>query len=156
MSEQPDASWGTCEVVLAQVRATPVSAGELAGLVAGRDRGAVVTFDGVVRDHDSPGRGAVTLLDYEAHPGAAAVIADVAADIALTSGAAAVAVVHRTGPLQVGDCALAVAVAAAHRQDAFATAARLVEEVKERLPVWKHQHFADGSDEWVGLGGLDA
>ena len=63
--------------------------------------------------------------------------------------------VHRTGPLRVGDCALAVAVAAAHRQDAFATAARLVDEVKERLPVWKHQHFADGSDEWVGLGGLD-
>jgi molybdopterin synthase catalytic subunit len=45
-------------------------------------------------------------------------------------------------------------VAAAHRQDAFATCAQLVDEVKLRLPVWKHQHFADGSDEWVGLGGL--
>jgi len=154
MSEQSTASLGACEVVLAEVRGTPVSAGELIGLVAGRDRGAVVTFDGVVRDHDSPGRGAVTLLDYEGHPGAGAVIADVAAVVAATSGAAAVAVVHRTGPLRVGECALAVAVAAAHREDAFVTAARLVDEVKERLPVWKHQHFADGSDEWVGLGGL--
>jgi molybdopterin synthase catalytic subunit len=107
-----------------------------------------------VRDHDSPGRGAVTLLDYEGHPAAGAVVAAVAADVAAASGAAAVAVVHRTGPLRVGDCALAVAVAAAHRQDAFATCAHLVDEVKLRLPVWKHQHFADGSDEWVGLGGL--
>ena len=156
MSEQPHAPRDTCQVVLAEVRATPVGVAELAGLVAGRDRGAVVTFDGVVRDHDSPGRGAVTLLDYEGHPGAGAVIAEVVAEVAATSGAAAVAVVHRTGPLRVGDCALAVAVAAAHRGDAFATAARLVDVVKERLPVWKHQHFADGSDEWVGLGGLDA
>ena len=156
MSKQQGASPTTCEVVLAEVRGTPVSVAELVGLVAGRARGAVVTFEGVVRDHDSPGRGSVTLLDYEGHPGAGTVIAEVVADVAATSGAAAVAVVHRTGPLQVGDCALAVAVAAAHRGDAFATAARLVDEVKQRLPVWKHQHFADGSDEWVGLGGLDA
>ena len=156
MSEQQGASPTTCEVVLAEVRGTPVSVAELAGLVAGRDRGAVVTFEVVVRDHDSPGRGAVTLLDYDGHPGAGTVIAEVVAAVAATSGAAAVAVVHRTGPLLVGDCALAVAVAAAHRGDAFATATRLVDEVKQRLPVWKHQQFADGSDEWVGLGGLDA
>ncbi len=147
---------GTCEVVRAEVRGSTVDAAELAALVVGPDRGAVVTFDGIVRDHDSPGRGAVTLLDYEGHPAADAVMAEVVASVAATSGAAAVAVVHRTGPLRVGDCALAVAVAAAHRQDAFATAARLVDQVKERLPVWKHQYFADGSDEWVGLGGLDA
>lgn len=154
MDEQRVGPAGACEVVLAEVRDAPVSAAELAGLVAGRDRGAVVTFDGVVRDHDSPGRGAVTLLDYEGHPAAGDVISRVVAAVAAGSGAAAVAVVHRTGALQVGECALAVAVAAAHRQDAFATAARLVDEVKEQLPVWKHQHFADGSDEWVGLGGL--
>jgi len=143
-----------CAVVLAEVRGTVVSAAELADLVAGPDRGAVVTFDGVVRDQDSPGRGTVTLLDYEAHPGAGDVIAGVVADVAAGSRAAAVAVVHRTGELRVGDCALAVAVAAAHRGEAFATAADLVDAVKARLPVWKHQHFADGSEEWVGLGGL--
>ncbi|MFC3687031.1 molybdenum cofactor biosynthesis protein MoaE [Aquipuribacter hungaricus] len=156
MTAQPTPPRPGCQVVLAEVRGTPVSAAELAALVAGRDRGAVVTFDGVVRDHDSPGRGPVTLLDYEGHPSAGQVIADVVAGVAAGSRAAAVAVVHRTGPLEVGECALAVAVAASHRGDAFETAARLVDEVKERLPVWKHQHFGDGSDEWVGLGGLDA
>lgn len=145
-----------CQVVLAEVRDHSVTAAELASLVAGSDRGAVVTFDGVVRDHDSPGRGTVTVLDYEAHPAAGAVVADVAAKVAASSGASALAVVHRTGALVVGECALAVAVAAAHRQDAFATAAALVDAVKEQLPVWKHQHFADGSEEWVGLGGLDS
>lgn len=156
MPQPPTAAGRPCEVVLAEVRGSAVSATELAALVAGDDRGAVVTFDGVVRDHDSPGRGTVTVLDYEAHPDAGTVLATVAAQVAAGSGAAALAVVHRTGPLVVGDCALAVAVAAAHRQDAFDTAAALVDAVKQQLPVWKHQHFADGSDEWVGLGSLGA
>lgn len=143
---------GRCDVVRAEVSGRPVSAAELALLVAGRDRGAVVTFEGVVRDHDTPGRGAVTVLDYEGHPLAGAVIAEVAGRVAQGSAAAALAVVHRVGPLQVGDCALAVAVAAAHRGDAFATASALVDAVKLELPVWKHQFFTDGSEEWVGLG----
>ncbi len=139
----------------AEVSEQPIGAADLADLVAGPGAGAVVTFDGVVRDHDTPGRGRVTLLDYEAHPSADDVVGAVAAGVAAASGASALAVVHRVGPLRVGDCALAVAVAAAHRGEAFATAARLVDVVKAELPVWKHQHFADGSDEWVGLGGLD-
>jgi molybdopterin synthase catalytic subunit len=64
----------------------------------------------------------------------------------------AIAAEHRVGDLVVGDVALGVAVAAAHRREAFAAAEALVERVKARLPVWKHQVFADGSDEWVGLG----
>jgi molybdopterin synthase catalytic subunit len=60
-----------------------------------------------------------------------------------------VAVSHRLGNLSIGDAALVVAVSAAHRHEAFAAAAALVDEVKDRLPVWKHQLFADGSDEWV-------
>ncbi|WP_380165439.1 molybdenum cofactor biosynthesis protein MoaE [Jannaschia sp. R86511] len=143
-----------CAVLLAGISDAPIGVAHLHELVAGPAHGAVVTFDGVVRDHDTPGRGAVTLLDYEAHPDAAAVVQRVAEEVAATSAAAALAVLHRVGPLRVGDCALAVAVAAAHRGDAFATAAALVDAVKERLPVWKHQHFADGSDEWVGLGEL--
>ena len=61
----------------------------------------------------------------------------------------AVAVAHRTGALEIGDCALAAAVSAAHRGDAFAACSALVEETKARIPVWKHQFFADGTDEWV-------
>jgi len=62
----------------------------------------------------------------------------------------AIAVSHRTGTLEIGDAALVAAVAADHRGAAFETCALLVENVKARLPVWKHQFFADGSDEWVG------
>jgi len=109
--------------------------------------GAVVSFAGVVRDHD--GGRAVTRLFYEAHPSAANVLAEVAADIAKDPAVHAVAVSHRIGDLGIGDIALAAAVSTAHRADAFAACARLVDEVKARLPVWKHQIFADGTDEWV-------
>jgi molybdopterin synthase catalytic subunit len=109
--------------------------------------GAVVSFAGVVRDHD--GGRSVARLEYEAHPSAAAVLAEVAAEIAKDPLVRAVAVSHRVGPLVVGDVALAAAVSCAHRAEAFAACARLVDEVKARLPVWKHQIFTDDSDEWV-------
>ena len=109
--------------------------------------GAVVSFAGVVRDHDG-GRG-VTHLVYEAHPSALAVLEEVAAEIAKDPAVYAVAVSHRVGELAIGDVALAAAVATAHRGEAFALCARLVDTVKERLPVWKHQHFTDGPEEWV-------
>jgi molybdopterin synthase catalytic subunit len=109
--------------------------------------GAVVSFAGVVRDHDH-GRD-VTRLNYEGHPSAAAVLAEVAAEIAKDPDVYAVAVSHRVGPLEIGDVALAAAVSTAHRAAAFALCARLVDEAKARLPIWKHQVFADGTDEWV-------
>ncbi|ADT97772.1 MULTISPECIES: molybdenum cofactor biosynthesis protein MoaE [Mycolicibacterium] len=117
-------------------------------LVAHESAGAVVTFAGVVRDHDG-GRG-VTRLEYSSHPTAEQTLADVAAEIAAEShGVRAIAVSHRVGTLRIGDAALVAAVAADHRGAAFETCARLVDRVKERLPVWKHQFFTDGSDEWV-------
>ena len=117
-------------------------------IVAHEAAGAVVGFAGVVRDHD--GGRTVTRLEYSAHPSAQQTLAEVAAEIAAeSSGVRAIAVSHRIGPLQIGDAALVAAVAADHRQAAFDTCARLVDSVKARLPVWKHQFFADGSDEWV-------
>jgi molybdopterin synthase catalytic subunit len=115
--------------------------------VADPAAGAVVSFAGVVRDHDH-GR-TVQRLEYEAHPTAEAVLKEVAAEISADPTVRGVAVSHRIGALRVGDVALAAAVATAHRADAFAACARLVDEVKARLPVWKHQVFADGTDEWV-------
>jgi molybdopterin synthase catalytic subunit len=115
--------------------------------VADPAAGAVVSFAGVVRDHDD-GRGVVR-LNYEAHPSAQTVLAEVAGEIAKDPAAIGVAVSHRIGELAVGDIALAAAVSTAHRAQAFALCARLVDEVKARLPVWKHQIFADGTDEWV-------
>lgn len=110
--------------------------------------GATVGFEGVVRDHD--GGRSVTELEYQAHPTAGAVVAEVAAEIAARSGIVAVAITHRHGLLGVGDVALAAAVSSAHRREAFEACAELVDEVKRRLPVWKRQVFVDGADEWVG------
>ena len=109
--------------------------------------GAVVSFQGVVRDHDH-GR-SVTLLEYEGHPSAADVLRQVAEEIAADPAVYAVAVSHRIGKLEIGDVALVAAVSTAHRAAAFAACARLVDEVKARLPIWKRQLFADGTDEWV-------
>jgi molybdopterin synthase catalytic subunit len=110
--------------------------------------GAVVSFSGIVRDHDS-GR-PVTHLDYEAHPSASDVIASVAESVAAEFPGVRIAIEHRTGSLEVGDLALACAVASAHRAEAFAACARLVDEVKATVPIWKQQHFDDGTSEWVG------
>jgi molybdopterin synthase catalytic subunit len=110
--------------------------------------GAVVSFSGVVRDHD--GGRAVLSLEYHAHPSAPDVVAAVAAEIADREGILAVAVSHRIGMLAIGDVALAAAVSAAHRSEAFAACTDLVDRVKHRIPVWKRQFFGDGTDEWVG------
>jgi molybdopterin synthase catalytic subunit len=109
--------------------------------------GAVVSFAGVVRDHDH-GR-SVELLEYEAHPSAEDVLREVAAEILADPDVYAVAVSHRHGPLKIGDIALVAAVSTAHRAAAFTACARLVDEVKARIPVWKRQVFTDGTDEWV-------
>lgn len=117
-------------------------------LVAHQAAGAVVGFAGVVRDHDD-GR-EVIRLEYSAHPHAEQILFEVLAEVAAAaSGVRAIAASHRIGSLRIGDTALAAAVSADHRAAAFDTCARLVDVVKERIPVWKHQFFADGSDEWV-------
>ena len=109
--------------------------------------GADVLFCGVVRDHDH-GR-TVTELEYSAYPTAAEVLAEVADEIAAEDAVLAIAVSHRTGPLRIGDVALVAAVTAAHRDQAFDSCRRLVDEAKARLPIWKRQVFDDGTDEWV-------
>jgi len=135
-------------VVWAEVTDAALSVDEHAARVADPAAGAVVTFAGVVRDHDG-GKG-VTSLEYEGHPNAKSVIEEVAADVAARHrGVRALAVSHRIGALKIGDVALACAVAAEHRREAFAACADLVDDVKARLPIWKHQSFTDGTDEWV-------
>jgi molybdopterin synthase catalytic subunit len=134
-------------IVQSALTTEPLSVTDHEAAVAHPAAGAVVSFAGVVRDHDD-GRGVLRLV-YEAHPSAEAVLAEVVAEIGKDPSVLGVAVSHRIGELTVGDVALAAAVATAHRQEAFAICARLVDAVKARLPVWKHQHFADGTDEWV-------
>ncbi|WP_019970556.1 molybdenum cofactor biosynthesis protein MoaE [Mycobacterium sp. 141] len=135
-------------VVRVELTEDPIALPEYEALVAHEAAGAVVGFSGVVRDHD--GGRSVLRLEYSAHPTALQTLEAVAAEIAAESvGVRAIAVSHRIGTLNIGDAALVAAVAADHRRAAFETCARLVDTVKERLPVWKHQHFADGTDEWV-------
>ena len=134
-------------VTIAEVLDAPLDLAAHEKAVAERRAGAVVTFQGVVRDHDQ-GRG-VTLLEYEGHPSAVAVLREVAGEVAADPDVYAVAVSHRIGTLAIGDVALVAAVCTAHRAAAFAACARLVDEVKARLPIWKRQVFVDGSEEWV-------
>ena len=138
----------TGRVVLAAVTGEVVDLTAHAAAVSDVGAGATVMFAGVVRDHD--GGRAVAELEYQVHPSAASVVGEVAADIASRDGVIAVAVTHRYGLLGIGDVALAAAVSAAHRGEAFRACADLVDEVKLRLPVWKRQVFGDGADEWVG------
>jgi len=135
-------------IVRAALTDQRIDSTEHEALVSHHAAGAVVVFAGVVRDHD--GGRTVIRLDYSSHPSAEQTLAGVVAEIASDCvGVGAIAVSHRVGTLHIGDAALVAAVAADHRQAAFETCARLVDSVKERLPVWKHQFFADGTDEWV-------
>jgi molybdopterin synthase catalytic subunit len=134
-------------VVVAQVTESPISAAEHEQAVAVLAAGAVVGFGGVVRNHDH-GR-TVTELEYTGHPSAGEVLAAIAAEFAERDGVEAIAVSHRIGPLRLGDTALACAVSSAHRAEAFALCAELVDAVKARIPIWKRQVFEDGTEEWV-------
>ena len=133
--------------MIVSVTSEPLDLAAHEAAVADPRAGAVVSFQGVVRDHDG-GRPVVS-LDYEGHPSALDVLREVAAEIAKDPEVYAVAVSHRVGALQIGDVALVAAVSTAHRGAAFAACARLVDEAKARLPIWKRQVFADGSEEWV-------
>ena len=135
-------------ILRAEVTEQVISLTDHEDLVASVEAGAVVSFAGVVRNHD--GGRQVLRLEYSAHPSAAETLFEVLAEVAGSStGVRAIAASHRVGALELGDAALVVAVAADHRGAAFSTCERLVDTIKERIPVWKHQFFADGTDEWV-------
>lgn len=134
-------------VVLCELSDRPIDLGAHLDAVRLPAGGADVSFSGVVRDHDH-GR-TVTGIEYVAYPTAAQVLREVAEEIAALPDVLAVALSHRVGELAIGEAALVAAVTCAHRREAFEACARLVEEVKARLPVWKRQVFDDGTDEWV-------
>ena len=130
-----------------EVTDRPLDLDAMHRLVSDDRVGAIVSFSGNVRNHDH-GR-AVASLHYEGHPSAADVLREVAADIASRFDVITLAVAHRIGPLVIGDAALVAAVGTAHRGEAYRACEALVDLTKERLPVWKHQIFDDGTDEWV-------
>jgi molybdopterin synthase catalytic subunit len=89
-------------------------------------------------------------LDYTAHPTAAATLRSVCEQVAERHPVHAIAAVHRVGELVIGDLAVVVAASAAHRGQAFDAARDLIDTLKAEVPIWKHQRFADGTEEWVG------
>ena len=125
----------------------PIDPATLLEAVTSADRGGIACFLGTVRDHH--GGRAVLRLDYSAYePMAEAECARVLAE-ARARWPVAVALLHRVGRLEIGDTAVGVAVAGAHRDEAFAACRYVIEEVKRRVPIWKREMYADGTEEWV-------
>ncbi|WP_434618787.1 molybdenum cofactor biosynthesis protein MoaE [Arthrobacter sp. A5] len=146
------------EILAAQLSAEPIFVDVAVAAVEAPGCGAVVSFSGVVRNHD--GGKDVLELGYSAHPSAERVLAEVVDGVLrahgseLDAGGSNIRIwaAHRIGPLRIGDAALVCAVATAHRQLAFSICAALVDRIKDEVPIWKEQFFADGSVEWVGAG----
>ncbi|HEY0935244.1 MAG TPA: molybdenum cofactor biosynthesis protein MoaE [Trebonia sp.] len=137
------------QIRLIAIRDTALSLDEVRNAIADPAAGGEVLFVGTVRDHDA-GHG-VTGLGYSAHPSAEAELRRVAEEIVSKHpDVIGLAAVHRTGDLAVGDLAVVVGVSCAHRGEAFHACHALIDELKTTVPVWKHQRFTDGSDEWVG------
>ena len=127
--------------------ADPVDVDALVNAVSGPGRGAVVSFVGVVRNHHA-GRD-VLELEYSAYGSMAErTIRTIVAE-AEARWPAAVVVVHRLGRLAIGDVAVAVVAAGGHRGEAFEACRYAIEEVKQRVPIWKRERYADGSEAWV-------
>lgn len=131
-----------------RVGAAPLAAAELERFVATPASGGIVVFAGVVRNrhegHD------VVRIEYEAaEPLARATLESIAREALRDPGLHRAAAVHRTGSLEVGEASVIVAASAAHRDEAFRGAHFLIDRIKEILPVWKREHFADGTAAWA-------
>lgn len=132
----------------AVISAEPIDAQAVEDFVMTPEQGALVSFRGIVRNHDHGL--SVTALEYSAHPDAQRFLQDCCDTIAAETGLR-VAAAHRVGSLVVGDVAIVAAVAAAHRHEAFAACEKLVDLIKQTVPIWKRQQLVDGETEWVGL-----
>lgn len=133
---------------LLAVRDAALSVDEVLDAVADDAAGGTVVFVGTVREED--GGRAVTDLGYEAHSSVETVLRSVAESIVADFPVRGLAAVHRIGDLAIGDVAVVVAVSCPHRGEAFEACRRLIDDLKATVPIWKHQRFADGTDEWVG------
>lgn len=133
---------------LVALREQPLDVAEVVAALDDETSGGLTLFIGRVRDHDG-GKG-VDGLDYSAHPTAMEKMREVCARVAEQYAVTGVAAVHRTGTLAIGDVAVVIATTAAHRGEAFDASRALIDTLKAEVPIWKHQRFADGSDEWVG------
>jgi molybdopterin synthase catalytic subunit len=135
-------------VRLVDLREAPLDVAEVVASLDDAASGGLTLFIGRVRDHDH-GLG-VSGLEYSAHPSALDALRRVCADVAERFDVHAIAVVHRIGRLAIGDVAVVVATSSAHRGTSFDASRALIDTLKAEVPIWKHQQFADGTEEWVG------
>ncbi|MFC7304954.1 molybdenum cofactor biosynthesis protein MoaE [Streptomyces monticola] len=133
---------------LLAVRDTPLSVDEVFTAVGDSAAGGTALFVGTVRNHD--GGADVDALGYSCHPTAEAELRRVAEKVVADHPVRALAAVHRVGDLEVGDLAVVVAVSCPHRAEAFEACRKLIDDLKHEVPIWKHQKFSDGTEEWVG------
>jgi molybdopterin synthase catalytic subunit len=124
-----------------------IDAGALVASVAAADRGGIAMFLGVVRDHHA-GR-AVIELEYSGYEPMVERVAAELVTAAERRWPVRVALRHRLGRLAIGDAAVGIAVGGGHRDEAFAACRFLIEEVKRKLPIWKRERYADGTEAWV-------
>lgn len=139
---------GDDPVRLLAIRDTPLSLDEVFAAVGDHAAGGTALFVGTVRDHD--GGADVDALGYSCHPTAEAELRRVAEKVAADFPVRGLAAVHRVGELGIGDLAVIVAVSCPHRAEAFAACRRFIDALKHEVPIWKHQNFSDGTEEWVG------
>ena len=136
-------------VTLAEIRESPLSVDEVLRSVSDPRAGGICLFVGTVRDADE-GKD-VERLDYSAHPQAAELTKALAERLDREERTVRIAVVHRVGRLEIGDRAVVVGGSAQHRGEGFGGCRGLTAARKATVPIWKHQRFTDGVDEWVGL-----
>jgi molybdopterin synthase catalytic subunit len=126
----------------------PLAIEPIAALVADPGAGAIITFAGVVRDN-ARGR-PVVALEYEAYaPVAERMLAQLADELAARWPVRRVAIWHRVGRLVVGETSVVIALSVPHRQAGFAACAYAIERLKEIVPIWKKEIYADGGT-WIG------
>jgi molybdopterin synthase catalytic subunit len=135
-------------VVVAEVTERPLDGSELLRRLGGAGDGAVVAFEGRVRDHNE-GR-SVACLHYDTYRAMAnSVLHEIATEAVQRTEASAIAVRHRVGSLAPSEVSLVVVAAAAHRKEAFDACSRVIEQLKHRLPLWKREEYADGTSSWL-------
>jgi molybdopterin synthase catalytic subunit len=135
-------------IKLIGIRETPLSVDEVFRAVGDDAAGGMALFVGTVRNHD--GGADVDELGYSAHPSAEAEMRRIAEKVVADYPVRALAAVHRVGDLGIGDLAVVVGVSCPHRGEAFEACRKLIDDLKHEVPIWKHQKFSDGTEEWVG------
>jgi molybdopterin synthase catalytic subunit len=132
----------------AYVTRDPIDPQAVLALVGSAADGAAILFLGTVREHND--NRAVSGMRYDAFMEMAEpVLRDITAEAAARAGSDRIAAVHRVGELSIGEVSVAIAVSTPHREESFDAARYIIEQIKQRLPVWKQEHYKDGDARWL-------